>query len=85
MSFECEPCHKIATTRDHSVHLQFSVGPCETCGQVAVCAHCNCHGNWVKARKLRRIHTPNTRGIVPKNSSYDDELRGDDDWSLVTV
>lgn len=56
MSFECDPCHVIATGKPGSlVHFSGSYGRCETCKRTASCADCQCHGEWAKARAERRL------------------------------
>ena len=52
VSFECDPCHEIATGEVGSArHFSGSYGRCETCGRTAACTDCQCPGEWKKARE----------------------------------
>jgi hypothetical protein len=67
MSFECGPCHIIATgkTLSESMHFGRSWGPCETCGVTGECTSgCQCHGEWGEARAQRRITVPKLETVM---------------------
>lgn len=67
MSFECDPCHTIATGKSgFDVHFRpMSRGRCETCGFTADCFECQCPGDWAKARHAAN---PPTEGKVPNDA-----------------
>lgn len=65
MSFECDPCHTLAT--GHSIHqahpfrIGESYGRCETCHEQGVCIDCRCEGDWTGAAKKRDAITRGER------------------------
>lgn len=82
MSFECDPCHVIATGRTHAetFHLSGSRGPCETCGIVSNCADCHCSGDWAKARAERRPvpnYEPQLKAIEKVTLAFTEALARD--------
>lgn len=71
MSFECSPCHLIATGNDgYRIHAApASRGKCETCTRVQDCFDCRCDGLWGKAREERLAAAERERSALAGESA----------------